>query len=165
MSSKNTSPIRMLSPDQLATLVAQSRTYKDILSSLGLRNAGSSHRVLKERIKSLNIPTSHLGNKWDGIVRHGRESTIPIESILVEYSTYNRVHLKSRLISSGILQNKCSQCGLDTLWHGRPISLELHHINGRYRDNRVENLTLLCPNCHSQQKTSSGKNKRYKDIQ
>lgn len=49
-------------------------------------------------------------------------------------------------------------CGL-TEWPSDPISLELHHINGDGQDNRLENLTLLCPNCHSQTDTWGGRNK------
>ncbi len=61
----------------------------------------------------------------------------------------NRTHLKSRLIKEGLKGESCEICGLGE-WLGRPLGLELHHVNGRGNDNRLENLQLLCGNCHSQ---------------
>jgi transposase-like protein len=56
--------------------------------------------------------------------------------------------LKDKLIKEGIKENKCESCGI-TEWMGKPITLQLHHINGNHSDNRLENLQILCPNCHS----------------
>jgi hypothetical protein len=53
---------------------------------------------------------------------------------------------------------RCERCGL-TEWRGQPLSLELHHVNGNGSDNRLENLMLLCPNCHSQTETWGGRSK------
>jgi ribosomal protein S27AE len=61
----------------------------------------------------------------------------------------NRYHLKNRLLKEGLKNARCERCGL-TEWKGGPISLELHHVNGDPRDNRLEVLELLCPNCHAQ---------------
>ena len=57
---------------------------------------------------------------------------------------------KSRLIKANLI--------MLMLWNGKPLTLQLHHINGNNRDNRLENLTFLCPNCHSQTDNFSGKN-------
>ncbi len=74
--------------------------------------------------------------------------------------------MKSRLMLAELKPPFCDSCGLEE-WQGRPISLELHHINGDGYDNRLENLQLLCPNCHSQTDTWGGRNKgrgRRRDI-
>ena len=67
--------------------------------------------------------------------------------------------IKQRLIAAGVKRNRCEDCGLDR-WRGSPLSLSLHHVNGERHDNRLENLRLLCPNCHSQTPNFGSKNKR-----
>ena len=64
--------------------------------------------------------------------------------------------MKGRLLEAGLKQDRCEECGL-TEWRGRPLSLALHHANGDGLDNRLENLVLLCPNCHSQTPNFSAK--------
>jgi DNA-binding CsgD family transcriptional regulator len=78
-----------------------------------------------------------------------RPHAVPIEELLVAGRPRQRGHVKSRLLKAGLKTNHCELCGL-TEWRGRPLSLELHHVNGDGNDNRLENLMLLCGNCHSQ---------------
>lgn len=82
---------------------------------------------------------------------------------MVERSSYtNMARLKIRLLREGLLASKCYEedCGL-TEWKGKPLSLQLDHVNGDKLDHRIENLRLLCPNCHSQTDTFAGKNRRH----
>lgn len=83
---------------------------------------------------------------------------IPIELVTVENGTYARGNLKKRLIESGLLRNECIECGVGPFWNSKPLTLSLDHINGVNNDNRLENLRLLCPNCHSQTATFAGRN-------
>jgi hypothetical protein len=71
---------------------------------------------------------------------------------------YNSSTLKKKLIEQKILEEKCSNCGLGNIWQGSPISLQLEHIDGDHYNNNIENLTILCPNCHSQTNTWCGRN-------
>ena len=93
------------------------------------------------------------GDTYARAVRRGqiipRPHVIPIEELLVSGPRRQRGHLKTRLLSEGLKTKQCEICGLDE-WLGRPLSLELHHVNGDGNDNRLENLQLLCGNCHSQ---------------
>jgi hypothetical protein len=100
---------------------------------------------------------------WTYAVRRGaivpRPRTMPLEELLQKDQRRGRNHVKLRLIAAGLKSSECEECGL-TEWRGKPLSLALHHINGDGRDNRLENLALLCPNCHSQTPNFGVKNWR-----
>ena len=70
-----------------------------------------------------------------------------------------RKDVKKRMVSEGHLENKCYECGI-TDWNSKPLVCHLEHINGISNDHRLENLTMLCPNCHSQTSTYAGKNRK-----
>jgi hypothetical protein len=86
-----------------------------------------------------------------------RPRAMPIAILLA--GPRNRTHLKGRLIAEGLKENRCEECGL-TEWLGRPLSMALHQVNGDGRDNRLENLRLLCPNCHSQTDNFAGRGRK-----
>lgn len=90
---------------------------------------------------------------WAAAVKRGdivpRPRRVPLSELLSVGKKRNRFHLKARLIGVGLKKNRCERCGL-TEWREEAISLELHHVNGDPRDNRLESLQILCPNCHSQ---------------
>jgi 5-methylcytosine-specific restriction endonuclease McrA len=100
---------------------------------------------------------------WEDAVRRGaiktRDQLWPIERILREAKSAS--HVKRRLLREGLLENKCQECGLDA-WRGKPISIQIDHINGNNKDNRLENLRMLCPNCHSQTDTFGVRNRKLK---
>jgi Zn finger protein HypA/HybF involved in hydrogenase expression len=83
---------------------------------------------------------------------------MPLEKLLMP-TPRSRKNIKERLITAGIKRNECEKCGISR-WRERSLSLCLHHINGDRHDNRLENLELLCPNCHSQTPNFGSKNKR-----
>lgn len=149
-----------VSKGQFLKIVYRSHTIKEVLRSLGLpANQGHYYRKFHLTIKQLNIFIDH----FDRYINHRQPSNkaIPIEKILTTNSKYSRHNLRKRLIKSGLLENKCSLCSLHTEWNGLPITLQLDHINGINDDNRIENLRLLCPNCHSQTSNFGGrKNKK-----
>ena len=98
---------------------------------------------------------------WHAAKRRGdivtRPRVMSVEELVL--GPRNRTHLRDRLMREGLLPAHCQVCGL-TSWLGRPISLQLHHLNGIGDDNRLENLQILCPNCHSQTENWGGRNKR-----
>jgi 5-methylcytosine-specific restriction endonuclease McrA len=98
---------------------------------------------------------------WSQAVRRGaivpRPQELPIEELLVAGKKRGRENLKRRLLAAGLKENRCERCGIVD-WLGKPLSLQLHHVNGDGFDNRLENLELLCGNCHSQTETYGGRN-------
>lgn len=92
----------------------------------------------------------------DGRLR-ARSHLIPIDELLSAGRRVSRGHLRTRLLKAGLKEERCETCGL-TEWHGEPLRITMHHINGDGYDNRLENIAFLCPNCHSQTPNFSGRN-------
>lgn len=159
---KRKSKVWAVDRDELAKLVANSTTLSSVLKALGLTTKGTSNfHSLKKRLEEDNIDYHHIKLGLDS--NKGRKfpssKKIPLEKILVENSSYSRDALKIRLVKEGLLDYKCSECGLIE-WNGKPLSLQLDHKNGVHNDNRLFNLRFLCPNCHSQTKNFAGKASR-----
>lgn len=97
-----------------------------------------------------------LGLKFSG--GGGNRQKIEIDEILKGlHPQYQTLKLKKRLLNEGFFENSCSECGISE-WNGKPLNIQLDHINGDCSDHRLENLRMLCPNCHSQTDTYCGKN-------
>lgn len=131
---------------------------------LGLGAFGANYRRINKAIKEYNIDTSHFtGKGWNVgyIFDPNRGIKKDLSEVLVENSEYdNTSSLKSRLLNEGLKEYKCERCGR-TEWEGEPIPLQLHHINGVRSDNRIENLQLLCPNCHALTDNYCGRNTNH----
>jgi hypothetical protein len=148
------------SDEEFAQAVAESSSAAQVARRFGLKYNGTSHRYLRMAIERLSLDTSHwLGQAHLRGKTHNWTDRIPLAEILVENSTYGSTsRLKLRLIQAGMLKPCCQMCGISD-WHGKPLALVLDHVNGIFDDNRIENIRLLCPNCHSQTPTFAGRNK------
>jgi len=93
-----------------------------------------------------------------------RSQAAPLETYLVRGRAVGRDHLKGRLLRARLKTDRCESCGISE-WRGARLSMALHHINGDGKDNRLENLMLLCPNCHAQTPNFSGRNRRLRRIE
>lgn len=104
-------------------------------------------------------------NAWAEAVARGaiepRARAEPLENLLAQGRSAHRNNLKLRLIAEGVKEARCELCGCRE-WQGKPIALQLHHVNGNGADNRLANLQLLCPNCHSQTDTWGARNRRLR---
>lgn len=137
--------------DAVKAAIEISSSKKEVLVHLGLRAAGGNYKALDNACVAhgLELP------KWKPTALF--RPAIHLEDILVENSTYNRSHLKRRLIEEGLLPEFCAECSLGNMWNGKPLILQLEHKNGVHDDNRLTNLCLLCPNCHTQTLTYAGR--------
>lgn len=121
------------------------------------KNESLSEKEIKEKFKELDLDTSHWNKRGPNKVKRGTS----LREICVENSWYtSKTKLKERLVKEKILDNKCSECGVGPWWNYKPLVLQMDHINGNNRDHRIENLRILCGNCHSQTITYAGSNKK-----
>lgn len=142
---------------QLVAAVQNSNSVRQVLSKLGLAEAGGNYSTIKRRIQLLEINISHFnGQGW----KKGNNSPIvpakPLSEILRRGTNFQSYKLKNRLFAEGIKERMCEACG-NAEWLKQPIPLELDHVNGDTTDNRIENLRILCPNCHALTETYRGK--------
>ena len=146
--------------EEFVAAVQNNYSIRSVLTALGLKTSGGNYKLFYRRIQLLGLDTSHFTGQ--GHLK-GKTHTWSVRKetaeILKENSSYtNFHHIKKRLVEEGLITYKCAICALRG-WLGKKISLHLDHINGINNDHRLENLRLLCPNCHSQTSTYAGKNK------
>ncbi|WP_371616062.1 HNH endonuclease signature motif containing protein [Streptomyces sp. NBC_00454] len=145
----------------LQEAVSASTNMCEVLRHLGLENVGGHHTHISRKVRAMAIDTSHFTALSGPGRYHARRTP---ESLLVEQAPegVRRVpgeRLKRAMTALGA-EERCAQCGTEPVWLGEPLPLEVDHINGDWRDNRPENLQLLCPNCHSTTDTYRGRGKR-----
>lgn len=147
--------------EQLEVAVKESLSIASVCRKVGIKPKGANYGTIRLKLERFEIDFSHFtGQAWN-VGERFREfgKKYPLSEILVENSTYrSNERLKIRLVKEGLKENECEKCGIDS-WLSEPLSLHLDHINGDHRDNRIENLRFLCPNCHSQTPTYCRKNK------
>lgn len=154
--------------ENVGEAVKQTSSYTQTLVWLGVAPRSGNFETLKRYITKFELDTSHFSQRdscKDTKQRNGTDTCIPLEDILAgKHPHYSTSSLRVRLLEGGILEHKCCICNL-TEWCSQPIPVELDHVNGVNNDHRLENLRLLCPNCHAQTPTYKGKNKKRKVIQ
>lgn len=144
---------RKYTDEQFIAAVSDSKSVAEVFNHLKLIPAGGNYKSFYKKIKELNLSTAHFTGQ--GHLKgksHNWTPKIPLDEILVENSFYKTSALRERLISELNWINQCSICFISS-WQDKTLVLHLDHINGINTDNRISNLRLLCPNCHSQTET------------
>lgn len=158
-----TSKIWTIKTEDLQKLIDSSATFTEVLRYLGLNEYSGNHRTLNKRIKEDNIGIEKLNNNRKMfLLTKNSKRMVPFEKVFSKESSVRGDVLKKRILKEKIIEYKCNKCGNDGSWMGEKITLQIDHINGTSNDNRIENLRFLCPNCHSQTLTFSGKNSSIK---
>ena len=137
-------------------------SFAELCRRLGLKPEGSNPKTLRRKMDEFGVDYSHFtGKAWNKNPENPvyRGKCLPK---LCEHSSLSSSNVKELVYRLGLKENKCEICGI-TEWLGNPIVCELHHINGDSTDNRIENLQILCPNCHSQTDNFRSRN-RFKKV-
>lgn len=141
----------------LESLIKENYTYSDVLIAFGLKLTGGNQKTLKKYITLFNIDISHF-NRYVKNIPKKRECNT---NLFVENSTCGNKKIINEIIKYSLLKYECARdnCKNIGFWNGQPLTLQLEHKNGNNRDNRIDNLEFLCPNCHSQTTTYGSKNR------
>lgn len=151
------------SDEDFIQAVKTSFSVRDTLRKFDVAPHGGSYKTFHLRVKKLNLDISHftgqghLKNKPNPWAKKFSLS----DFLVVNSNRVLSVIHKQKIIDEGLLENKCDKCGLKNLWQDEPIVLHIDHVNGDHFDHRINNLRLLCPNCHSQTPTYCGGNKKH----
>lgn len=144
---------------QLRTAVKKSFSHRQVLIALGLQPAGGNYEQIKKYIRRFHLSTRHFrGKGWSKGMRGIGKPRLSLEKILIKGGNFQSYKLKQRLFSVKLKPQHCEICGWSKKTKDGYLPLELDHINGDRHDNRLENLRILCPNCHSLQPTHRSRN-------
>lgn len=160
------------SKENLKKIISESYSFAQAIRKLGLRDVGSNFATIKKKVEQYNIDVSHFtGQRWNIGKTEKDDNRIyskNIEDVFENNVPIKSSNLKEKLFTLGYKEKKCECCGI-TEWQGKPLTLELHHIDGNHYNNGLSNLQILCPNCHSQTETFRSRIKsktmpQYKNI-
>ena len=144
--------VELLTDEEFIQLAKESHSMNELGLKCGYScYSGANHRYIKDRMEKLNLTK-------DIFLPRDATKEIPDELLFIEDSEYDRTTLRRHYQKGNYSEYKCAICGQEPFWNGKELTLTLDHINGHNRDNRLENLRWICPNCDRQLDTFAGKN-------
>lgn len=147
--------------EKIKDAVKDSINFAEVLDKLQISIKGNNRKTLKRILDEENIDYSHFTGR-------ARDYSKPLVKDINYYLTnqgyISTSNLKQKLYKLGLKENRCECCNI-TEWNGNPLVMQLHHIDGNPKNNSLENLQILCPNCHAQTENYCGSaNKTNKSV-
>lgn len=147
--------VDLLSKEELEEVIKTSRTLQEVLKKIGYSSvSGANRNTVQARIDKYNISTEHFTK---GVSRGIKRTK---ENVFCKNSTASQKTLREWYIKGHYTEYKCSICGQEPIWNGKPLTLTLDHIDGNNTNDVLSNLRWVCPNCDRQLDTFGSKNKR-----
>lgn len=161
------SRIYNFSKEEIKSAIESSNTRKELLSKLGFEHTGNFATLDKVIIEyGLQEDYENLRLRSKAYIKEHLQETIENNSykepIFIVNSKASGITLRRYILKKNLIPYVCSKCGNNGSWQGESLGLQVHHINGVHNDNRLENLTFLCPNCHSQTENFMNKDRSLK---
>jgi 5-methylcytosine-specific restriction endonuclease McrA len=164
---KSGGKLEAIDDETFKTLVKDNMTWRNLSAACGYSSDGV-HKKIASRIEKLGLDTNHFD-------KSSKEMYQTDKVFVVDSDYLDNTAIKKRLLTEFNFPYECAGCqnqnftkGDDgvLMWNKQKIVLQLEHKNGINNDNSIQNLELLCPNCHSQTSTyAGGNNKKSKTIQ
>lgn len=136
---------------EILTAVTESSSIAEALRKLRLPDTSAKRKRFHTWVTEFGIDVSHFLGQAHQRGKSGPRPRKESVDVLVRHEGRRRTKtllLRRALLESGVPE-RCDECGTPPEWHGRPMTLEIDHVNGDWSDDRRENLRLLCPNCHA----------------
>ena len=145
---------RKYTKELLENVAKECTSIRQMLQKFGLKETGGNYSSMQKRCESFGVDISHFtGRGWNKLGHPNFGNNIDLEKRFTKHEKrISADKTKQILLNHKLKEYKCECCGI-TEWQGKSITLQLHHINGDPTDDRIENLQILCPNCHSQTNT------------
>lgn len=139
--------------DQLQTIINSVDTIKDFCLKIGWKSEGGFYNMFHKLVIKYDLDISHF--KYTNDMKYNNHFIFKKPKDILD-----------KLVSEGEREYKCELCGLSSIWNNKPLILQIHHKDGNHYNNDPNNLQYLCPNCHSQTDTYTGRNrnKKQKEI-
>ncbi len=162
--------------EMIQVAVSACTSIRGMLTYFNLKETGGNYEAMSKRIRFFEVDISHFtGRGWskgktaetnDSIASLSKARLVPDEVVLTKDAPYLLSRDRLRKVAVKYISYECSVCAIKDEWNGMPLTLHLDHINGDNRDNRIENLRFICPNCHQQTPTWGvlNKNKTRKMV-
>ncbi|MFY0656282.1 MAG: HNH endonuclease [Neptunomonas phycophila] len=142
--------------------IAQAIEFHPLSMADAARHCGLAFGTFKYHAIKLGLYRPNQSGKGRTLPNRGNKYRIDINDVLsgkVE-AHGGSAWIRKKLLQAGIKHNVCECCGLDGEWCNEPIQMQLDHVDGNNKNNSLDNLQMLCPNCHSQTETFAGRNKK-----